>query len=436
MLKYNLNNWVSLSNAAFGGNGKGTGKITIPNAIGTQSIVKKSDLGPVISESKLISATKSLNKVAPVKEDKALNKKIQTEVNNKLSKSANKPSFGQKLSMLDAEHGETFNAIGSAISGINASLIGDEKTGKGAETAHSITNTVNSLIPSSGIGSMANAAGGMIGNLIGGTKDRVHGTGSAVVGTVSKVASNFGPVGMAVGAALNLLNGIGGKRVDSLADMTDQFGSGYGGSQSDVSESISKYSGKKAGLFDFGFAKKGNKAIQEARKTQNTILGIMDEAKLRKSNSAYEPKLLLSKRGMKFPELDRAREIISSWSTKSTENQDTQKFQLGGKMNLIPEGALHARKHNLEEVNPELEGQITKKGIPVITHSEGGVTQTAEIEKNEWTLRKEFTDQLESLYSQYQEDPSDDIVIEAGKLVCFELLKNTDDRSGLIKSIK
>lgn len=131
MLKYNLNNWVSLSNAAFGGNGKGTGKITIPNAIGTQSIVKKSDLGPVISESKLISATKSLNKVAPVKEDKALNKKIQTEVNNKLSKSANKPSFGQKLSMLDAEHGETFNAIGSAISGINASLIGDEKLVRG-----------------------------------------------------------------------------------------------------------------------------------------------------------------------------------------------------------------------------------------------------------------------------------------------------------------
>jgi hypothetical protein len=40
------------------------------------------------------------------------------------------------------------------------------------------------------------------------------------------------------------------------------------------------------------------------------------------------------------------------------------------------------------------------------------------------------------LYSQYQEDPSDDIVIEAGKLICFELLKNTDDRSGLIKSIK
>ena len=37
---------------------------------------------------------------------------------------------------------------------------------------------------------------------------------------------------------------------------------------------------------------------------------------------------------------------------------------------------------------------------------------------------------------QYQEDSSDDVAIEAGKLICYELLKNTDDRSGLIKSIE
>ena len=58
-------------------------------------------------------------------------------------------------------------------------------------------------------------------------------------------------------------------------------------------------------------------------------------------------------------------------------------------MNLIPEGALHARKHNLEKVNSELDGQITSKGIPVVAQSEGGIVQTAEIEKEEWTLRKE-----------------------------------------------
>lgn len=64
---------------------------------------------------------------------------------------------------------------------------------------------------------------------------------------------------------------------------------------------------------------------------------------------------------MKFPELEKARELVSSWSTKSQNPQDPQKFQVGGKMNLVPEGALHARKHNLEEVDPDLKGQITKK---------------------------------------------------------------------------
>ena len=142
----------------------------------------------------------------------------------------------------------------------------------------------------------------------------------------------------------------------------------------------------------------------------------------------------LAKHGMKFPELDEARAFLQKRPTpRSTE---TQKFQLGGKMNLIPEGNLHAHKHHLENVNPELKDQITKKGIPVVAQSEGGIVQTAEIEKEEWTLRKEFTDKLEALYKAYQEDSSNEIAIEAGKLVCHELLKNTDDRSGLIKSVK
>ena len=136
---------------------------------------------------------------------------------------------------------------------------------------------------------------------------------------------------------------------------------------------------------------------------------------------------------VKFPELDEARAFLQKRPTQSTE---TQKFQLGGKMNLIPEGNLHAHKHHLENVNPELKDQITKKGIPVVAQSEGGIVQTAEIEKEEWTLRKEFTDKLEALYKAYQEDSSNEIAIEAGKLVCHELLKNTDDRSGLIKSVK
>lgn len=450
MFNYSLSNWMSFLNSAYGRNGKGSGKITIPG-ISSQSIVKKQDLGPVVGGSQLKSATESLNKVESVKADKNLNKKIQNEVQNKVqNKVSDKPSFGQKLASLDSEYGEAFNMISGALDSVTSSLVGNEKTGKGAETASAITGTVNSLIPSSPIGGLANSVGNLAGNLIGGTKNRVQGTGSAITGTVSKIASNFGPVGMAVGMGLNLLNGIGGKRVDTLADMTDQFGTGYGGSQGDVSEAISKYSGKKAGLFDFGFGKRGNKAIAEARKTQDTILGIQNEAKLLKSNTAaetyasqnqnkyawYKPQLLLSKKGAKFPELQAAKNLVRSWSIQSIEPQEPQKFQLGGKMNLIPEGALHARKHDLENVNPELKDQITKKGIPVVAQSEGGIVQTAEIEKEEVIFRKEFTDKLEELFKQYKESKSDDIAIEAGKLTCFELLKNTDDRTGLIKKVK
>ena len=43
-----------------------------------------------------------------------------------------------------------------------------------------------------------------------------------------------------------------------------------------------------------------------------------------------------------------------------------QKFQEGGSINVIPEGALHARKHNMD-----MEG-ITKKGIPVVTENKDG----------------------------------------------------------------
>lgn len=134
-------------------------------------------------------------------------------------------------------------------------------------------------------------------------------------------------------------------------------------------------------------------------------------------------------------EWDKFLSILKEVSSK--ENfKNTKKFQLGGKMNLIPEGALHARKHDIVSTDPELKGQITSKGIPVISKSEGGIIQHAEIEKEEWTLRKEFTDQLEELYKKYQNNPSDELAIEAGKLICYELLKNTDDRSGLIKSVK
>ena len=84
-------------------------------------------------------------------------------------------------------------------------------------------------------------------------------------------------------------------------------------------------------------------------------------------------------------------------------------------MNLIPEGSLHARKHNLD-----IDG-ITKKGIPVVSEEIDGVSQHAEIEVNEIILHKELTERLEKLKEKYDKAASkkekDEIATLAGTIL-------------------
>jgi len=141
----------------------------------------------------------------------------------------------------------------------------------------------------------------------------------------------------------------------------------------------------------------------------------------------YKTKMLSAKDGAK---LDDIRKLISS----RNKSLDVKKFQDGGKLNVIPEGALHARKNNLPE---EIAEQVTDKGIPVITYNEGGdITQHAEIEANEIIFAKDTTNQLEEYFKQYQENPSDELAIKCGKFLTEEILENTDDRTGLLEEIE
>lgn len=112
----------------------------------------------------------------------------------------------------------------------------------------------------------------------------------------------------------------------------------------------------------------------------------------------------------------------------------SRKFKQGGQMNVIPEGALHARKNNMELAK---EGEITHKGIPVVDN-EG--TQTAEIERNEIIFNKETTDKIEELYKKFKSDEisnseKDEIAIKAGKILTKQIIENTDDKTGLIEDI-
>lgn len=109
-----------------------------------------------------------------------------------------------------------------------------------------------------------------------------------------------------------------------------------------------------------------------------------------------------------------------------------KKFAEGGIVNVIPDGALHAHKHHLEDISPEYE-QVTSKGIPVVTEEEGGkLKQHAEIERNEIIFRLEVTKKLEEL----MKDGSDDAAIEAGKLLAHEIINNTVDNTGLMEVVE
>jgi len=93
-------------------------------------------------------------------------------------------------------------------------------------------------------------------------------------------------------------------------------------------------------------------------------------------------------------------------------------------MNVIPEGALHARKNHMEGAGKD----YTHKGIPVMDKNG---EQQAEIERNEIIFSLEVTQKLERL----KNDGSDEAAIKAGKLLVDEIFHNTDDRTGLIAEV-
>lgn len=101
--------------------------------------------------------------------------------------------------------------------------------------------------------------------------------------------------------------------------------------------------------------------------------------------------------------------------------------------NVIPEGALHKNKHHMEHA----EG-LTKKGIPVI---DDDGEQQAEIEHSEIIFTLEVTKKLEEYYEIFYSEESsnkekEQAALDAGKLLVYQILENTEDRTGLIESCK
>ena len=163
-------------------------------------------------------------------------------------------------------------------------------------------------------------------------------------------------------------------------------------------------------------------AYNRARENKNNLIMTVDEAKIffgedPEFGTAY-------KKG--WPEFFKKFQnggVLKEVTEIPTEFLEIDEFKKGGKFNIIPEGALHARKHNMDVEN------ITQKGIPVVSESaDGEIVQQAEIERQEIIFRLEVTKKLEEL----AKDGSDEAAIEAGKLLVQEILYNTIDNTNTL----
>lgn len=248
------------------------------------------------------------------------------------------------------------------------------------------------------------------------------------------------PVGLAnaIGAS-KLANQIGGADVDDAVAMS---GGGYGGTMN-AWEDAGKIAGKKVGLFSSKSSL--NSKIYDANNQMHLLQRIMGNkrnqdlltAQMEDRWNQHTENLMnggigniqFGRLGLKVEILPKVHEILNRPKVLDvlTEWEEVPEFKEGGKMNVIPEGALHARLHHMENA----EG-LTKKGIPVVSIAEGGeLEQQAEIELNEIIFNLEVTQKLEKL----MEDGSDNAAIEAGKLLVQEIFENTDDRTGLIDKL-
>lgn len=281
---------------------------------------------------------------------------------------------------------------------------------------------------------------------------------------------------------IGMLNGFAGKNSDSFGvdqNTVAQVGSSYGGTVDEMNDAASK-AGKKYGLFSSKARKKANAAIADAKTKQNLMGDIADTAADQRlavqsmgeqaglaysimTDGGYNQKYTYAAKhgGMlewnPVETLEWEPQIELNWELPtfkeggnieiSEELEWIPEFKDGGKTkdsnipeieettqkNVIPEGALHKNKHHMEHA----EG-LTKKGIPVI--DEDG-EQQAEIEHSEIIFTLEVTKKLEEYYDIFYSEESsnkdkDQAAIDAGKLLVYQILENTEDRTGLIDSCK
>lgn len=362
-------------------------------------------------------------------------------------------------------------AIGSIADGADKAFFGDQEAKQssltqGIDTGYDMASdaamTINPMV--GGAMKLAGLATDV---------SRKMGLGTDQTTTADKI---FGSKFLAL-TPEGLINSLGAKKTNNFSvdrDTMEYLGSDYGGTSKDLFNA-QDIAGKKVGLFSSGARRRMNNQINLARNKQQKMTDIANEARDQRDmvngtqqlnwlnytqnlNGGLSNYRLAARNGAKLRRLRKFRNIEVekpevSWepninSFKEGGSLDTWKFiytpkeieefKDGGQIeplstqeNVIPDGALHKNKHHMD--NDE---NITKKGIPVVDNDG---QQQAEIELNEIIFSLEVTKKLEELYNKFKQDLSqkekDDVAIEAGKLLVYEILYHTKDNTGLLNTI-
>ena len=347
-------------------------------------------------------------------------------------------------------------AIPSALGGVGNTANNASKLSVGLKGAgKALGGTV-------GIGSLAVAAGSFLPGgkesdyQTGGEKAIKLGATAAGLGSALGIGgAALGPIGLglgAIGLVSNLTGRTAKKHQTTAAQTLQNTGSGYAGLGKDIAAQGKKTSGISR-LFGKDNTRQINRNIARLDKKrmiagdigyqnkQSTIAAMnslkdIDSRNLQSLSGGfghYGTGILSAKCGTKLQMKNIATNV--KYKLNSTKKEV--------KTNVIPGGALHARKHNIEG----FEDNITKKGIPVISgdliqsnngtlelQKGGEITQHAEREREEIIFHKDLTAKFEELLKKYEEG-DEDSAIEAGKLLTYEILENTEDNAGLIDKI-
>lgn len=343
----------------------------------------------------------------------------------------------QRASFMDTKMGQGMGAVGGMLGSMYDTIpTADKVHNENDNTMADIRSTANKALLSGAVGpwGMAAGAANMLIDKTGGFTDGSKGLG--------------GPNDTLNSIAALALPGAGwftGKTMDYKVSDTLKSSAGYTGTAA-KGQTAAQNAGAKI-LFGKGKANsmianasmRDNKVQDITNRSQmdfaasnNSLLGLGTQLQL--GGGYQQANMRAGKSGLKI-DREFAQRIIKLSKGKKKDRsvrlEEVAGFKDGGSINVIPEGALHAHKHHLDDVDEKFE-DVTCKGIPVVTESEGGsVTQHAEVERNEIIFCLEVTEQIEKL----MKEGSDDAAITAGKLLVHEILENTEDNTGLIEEV-